>query len=292
MPIRNDGTASVVSVGSTVSTTNSGGDNQTAFDTITGPPAAGTLAWTSIAETVGTTRGIRFATAGTAGTAMAQWIASHGTITLDTDTYGSMYFFVTGTVGATFTLISLRTGAAGANVGSRIQLNTSNRILVTDGPPNTVRATGTTSIPANQWVRVEYRFRPGSTAANGVVETRLYLNAHAPVGSHDEALTTAGMDTGSATGTAVYWGINTSATNVPLAGGSFSLAHLTAAQPWWPGPSPPPVVADPLVQWAEEFGPGDDYGPNPFLEDVGDLTVTAVAETVTVRLLASTGVGS
>lgn len=221
--------------GTTITAANSGGGSGDAFNTVTGPPAAGTLAFDAAQSQ--DTLAAKIATAGTAGTCMVQWIASYGTLATGTEDYGRAYFRITGTATTAFTLVSLRNGAAGANVASRIQVNTSNRIVITDGAPNVVKATGTVSIPANQWVRIEYRLKPGATSTTGEVEVRLYLNGAAEVGSHDEVIQSLTVDTGSVAATAVYWGLNTSAANMPLSGGSFWLDNIRARDTTWSGPA-------------------------------------------------------
>lgn len=221
--------------GTTITAANSGGASGNAFDTVTVGPAGSTHtfdAW----DVEGSPLCGRYATAGTAGTIMDEWIATYGTVATGTDDFGSFCLWLSGAVGTNFTLISLRNGAAGANVSSRIQLTSAGKIQFTDGAPNVVKATSTTSIPSNQWVRVDYRFRPGATATTGQVQLWIHLNAAAAVGDHDETISSTSVDTGSAAATAIYWGINTSAVNLPLSGGFFRLAHLRARDTAQSGP--------------------------------------------------------
>jgi hypothetical protein len=67
---------------------------------------------------------------------------------------------------------------------------------------------------------------------------------------------------------------------------TYSLVALEVLAP----PSGVPASVDPQVQWTEDFGPSDDFGPNPFIEDEVPLSpVAAGPVTQTLVLLATVG---
>jgi fibronectin-binding autotransporter adhesin len=113
---------------------------------------------------------LKLATTATAGTAFVTWSSSFTGTTVAT-AYSRVYLYLTAIPAATVALMRyLSTASTNAAI---LQLTTTGKIR-TYNAAGSVLTTGTTTIPLNQWVRVE--FDVTGDAVNGSISARLYTS--------------------------------------------------------------------------------------------------------------------
>jgi hypothetical protein len=127
-------------------------------------------------------------------------------------------------------LVRLRgNGAATQNI--RISLDSTGHVQVR-GTGNTVLATSTNPLVVNTWARIEWDVIGGPL---GTANIYIYLVADAPVGSHTELLTAAGVDLGPGTVDDISFGIVTATASAS----AFNLDNFNVNSTALPGAAAP-----------------------------------------------------
>lgn len=150
--------------GTTISNANSGGASGDAF-TIT----QGTSKYDTAQAAHGTFSAKITLASGTASANNLGW-SSIGAVT--TETYGRFYFRKDANPTQLIRLLGLV--SSGATLGAALRLNTSGQLQIQNAAL-VLQGTASPALPSNQWVRIEYRYLPGTSG--GELEVRVWFNA-------------------------------------------------------------------------------------------------------------------
>jgi len=218
--------------GTAISTANSGGSGQNAFDVVSATNA--TVAFSSTQAAHGSLS-CEFATGSTAADWAVEWTTSLGGAPWP-QLYFRLYLYFTANPSAAYRIFALNNAGG---VCAAIELNTTGTLRFNNSSGSQILAT-TASIPLGQWFRVE-GFVIGSTA-NGQVSITLF-------DSMDSTTATEGPDTSTATQAtsgpmtqAVYGNIGATAANV----GPYWMDDIGLSSTGYLGPvaSAPVAVSD------------------------------------------------
>lgn len=161
--------------GVTITTGNSGGAPNNAFDSVTVGTGA-TVAYDNTHSAHGTLAA-KIQTTGTASLATFKWQGSLGT---PTTAWARAYFYFTGNPGSQTRVINFSN--AGGSCGTA-NINGTGKIVGSSGTAGTTQFTFTNAIPLNTWFRIEIMLTGDSSA--GVLSISLYTgDSTVPIETH------------------------------------------------------------------------------------------------------------
>lgn len=216
--------------GNAITTGNSGGSGNSAWDAVTTTNSATALYTSTAAHGL---LGGAFATTATAGQAFCQWAASVGTISF---MYGRVYVNPSASPATTDAIIQMK-GTSGSSAGN-IQLNTS-RQLVAQTPSFANAFTFTTAIPTGAFSRVEWFILAGS-AGSAQLTVNLYTTQDSTTVTETHTDTTNAWG-----GTSGFAELDFGWTNSHASQPSLVLDSILITQAGYPGPDLPPVSTFP-----------------------------------------------
>jgi hypothetical protein len=217
-----------------VTAVNSGGVSGTAFNSVAGAVTGATLAYSSTHAAHGSLA-LQIATSTTAGSQWVGWTTGFGT---QSDFYVRFNMYLTAYPAASATL--WRTFSAGAVVGS-INLTTAGILRTLDSTGASIAGVATsTSLPLNQWIRVEAHFTVSATA--GQVELKVFNTVDSTVPDFS-AQSGAEENLGAASTDAYRLGLQSSQANFP----STWFDDYALSTTGYPGPAGTPANLVPTV---------------------------------------------
>lgn len=182
--------------GTAITTANSGGGAGDAFNAV-----AGSVVY-STAHAISGSNAFKFDTTATFAAAHVDW-SGFGLLT--TSVFFRLYIYLTAYPASGPRFIGIRKSSPAGN-SAFISITTAGKVQAMNAAQSGV-LTGTTSIPLNQWVRLEFRILSSTTV--GEAEWWLYLDPHAAIGSPDEHMTSPSNLVLGANTDGVQWGPTT-----------------------------------------------------------------------------------
>lgn len=190
--------------GTTITAANSGGGSGNAFDVVTAPPAAGTLAFSNTHAAHGSLScGVGLGA--TTGTPQLEWSTSMGT---QTQAWFRQYLFFAANPAEQVATVRFKSGAT---LCASVQISAGG-LIITSNSSGTTIFTMATSLPTNAWFRLEGFFLLSTTV--GQSELKIFTSADSSTATETKT-SAATQNLGAASANGYFYGItNTSDINI------------------------------------------------------------------------------
>ena len=215
--------------GTTITPANSGGTSGAAFDAVvSNTGSGGILAYDSTHVLGGHPLSLKIATGASSVTGYTAWTTSLTASSIP-QVWFRLYLFLTGNPAAQY---GVWRALNGASLCSSVLITALGKLLVVNSAGSTI-SLSTTTIPLNQWFRLEGFVLASATA--GQTELRLYKTADAAPQNYDEIDTSAATQNTSTAITTLRYGLAVAAANV----GPYWQASPGASDTAYLGPEAP-----------------------------------------------------
>lgn len=193
--------------GTTITTSNSGGGTNTAFDAVSGPPSGGTMAFSNTHADTGSLS-MEIATGSTAGACLVEWQASLGT---QSEIWFRVYCYLTANPSSNIGIIQVLDSSSQC---AELFVLTTGALRMVNAAGGTITTT-TATVPLSQWFRVEGFVVAGTST--GQTSVSLYDTAQSTTATETD--TSAATQVLTASINRIYYGLVN--------------AGLTSIGPYW-----------------------------------------------------------